>query len=101
MKIKKGDIVIVRSGKDRGKEGKVMSAFPKKAEVLVEGVHVVTRHQKSKKRGSRGEIIHKSMPVPVSIVALKDAKSGKPTRVGYSVVDGKKVRITKKSGEKV
>jgi large subunit ribosomal protein L24 len=100
MKIKKGDTVIVRSGKDKGKEGKVLRAFPKKTEVLVEGVHVVTRHQKSRRRGSRGEIIHKPMPVPVSIIALKDGKTGKPSRVGYKKEEGKKVRITKKSGEK-
>lgn len=104
MKIKKGDIVIVRSGKDRGKEGKVLTAFPKKSEVLVEGVHVVTRHQKSRQRGTQGQLVHKPMPVPVSVVALKDAKTGKPSRVGYKVEGegktAKKVRITKKSGEK-
>lgn len=101
MKIKKGDTVIVRSGKDKGKEGKVLRAFPKKSEVLVEGVHVVTRHQKSRRRGSKGELIHKPMPVPASIVALKDAKTGKAARVGYKVEGEKKVRIIKKSGEKV
>jgi len=101
MKIKKGDTVIVRSGKDKGKEGKVIRAFPKKNEVLVEGVHVVTRHQKSRRRGSKGELVHKSMPVPSSIVALKDAKTGMATRVGYKVEGEKKVRIIKKTGEKV
>lgn len=100
MKIKKGDTVIVRSGKDKGKEGKVLMAFPKKSEVLVEGVHVVTRHQKSKRRGQQGQLVHKSMPIPVSVIALKDAKTGKPSRVGYKMEEGKKVRITKKSGEK-
>jgi large subunit ribosomal protein L24 len=104
MKIKKGDVVIVRSGKDKGKEGKVIRAFPKKSEVLVEGVHVVTRHQKSKRRGTQGQLVHKPMPLPISVVALKDAKTGKASRVGYKM-DGegekaKKVRITKKSGEK-
>jgi len=93
--------VIVRSGKDKGKEGKVIRAFPKKNEVLVEGVHVVTRHQKSRRRGSKGELVHKSMPVPSSIVALKDAKTGMATRVGYKVEGEKKVRIIKKTGEKV
>lgn len=93
--------MIVRSGKDKGKEGKVIRAFPKKNEVLVEGVHVVTRHQKSRRRGSKGELVHKSMPVPSSIVALKDAKTGKATRVGYKVEGEKKVRIIKKTGEKV
>jgi large subunit ribosomal protein L24 len=101
MKIKKGDTVIVRSGKDKGKEGKVLRAFPKKSEVLVEGVHVVTRHQKSKRRGQQGQLVHKPMPVPTSIVSLKDVKTGKPSRVGYKVENDKKVRIIKKTGEKV
>ena len=100
MKIKKGDTVIVRSGKDKGKEGKVIQSFPNKSEVLVEGVHVVTRHQKSKRRGQQGQLVHKPMPVSVSIVGLKDAKTGKPSRVGYKIEDKKKIRITKKSGEK-
>lgn len=97
--------MIVRSGKDKGKEGKVIRAFPKKSEVLVEGVHVVTRHQKARSRGTQGQLVHKPMPVPVSIVALKDGKTGKPSRIGYTTEGegekAKKVRITKKSGEKV
>jgi large subunit ribosomal protein L24 len=101
MKIKKGDTIIVRSGKDKGKEGKVLRAFPKKGEVLVEGVHVVTRHQKARRRGSKGELVHKPMPVPVSVVALKDAKTGKAARVGYKVEGAKKVRIIRQSGEVV
>ena len=101
MKIKKGDTIIVRSGKDKGKEGKVLRAFPKKSEVLVEGVHVVTRHQKARRRGSKGELVHKPMPVPTSIVGLKDAKTGKAGRIGYKVEEGKKVRIIRQSGEAV
>ncbi len=101
MKIKKGDTIVVRSGKDKGKEGKVLSAFPKKQEVLVEGIHVVTRHQKSRRRGSQGQIVHKPMPIPVSVVALKNGKTGKAARVGYKVENGKKVRIIKQSGETV
>jgi large subunit ribosomal protein L24 len=99
MKIKKGDTVIVRSGKDKGKEGKVIRAFPKKNEVLVEGVHVVTRHQKARRRGSKGEIVHKPMPVPTSVIALKNEKTGKGARIGYKVESGKKVRIIRKTGE--
>lgn len=99
MKIKKGDTIVVRSGKDKGKEGKVLRSFPKTKEVLVEGIHVVTRHQKSRRKGSRGELVHKPMPVPVSIVALKEGKTGKPARVGYKVENGKKVRIIRKTGE--
>jgi len=105
MKIKKGDTVIVTAGKDRGKTGTVLRAFPKKHEVLVEGIHLVTRHEKSKRRGSQGQIISKPMPVPASNVALKDAKTGKAVRVGY-VVEGegasaKKVRVARPSGSKI
>ena len=105
MKIKKGDTVVVIAGKDRGKSGTVLRAFPKKSEVLVEGVHIVNRHQKSKRRGSQGQIIQKAMPVCVSNVAFKDAKTGKPSRVGYTTEGegkiAKKVRVARKSGTKI
>lgn len=100
MKIKKGDTVIVTAGKDRGKEGKVLRAFPKKEVVLVEGVNVVARHQKSRRRGQQGQVITKPMPFSASNVSIKDAKTGKPSRIGYTKEgeNGKKVRISKKSG---
>ena len=105
MKIKKGDTVIVTTGKDKGKEGTVVRSFPKQLKVLIEGVNVVNRHQKSKRRGSQGQIIQKAMPVCVSNVAFKDAKTGKPARVGY-VIEGegktaKKVRVTRTGGAKI
>ncbi|MCF7816097.1 MAG: 50S ribosomal protein L24 [Candidatus Pacebacteria bacterium] len=105
MKIKKGDTVIITTGKDRGKSGKVIRSFPKKHEVLVDGVHIVSRHQKSKKAGSQGQIVSKPMPIPVSNVALKDPKTDKPVRVGY-IREGegaktKKVRVARPSGEKI
>ena len=105
MKIKKGDTVIVNTGKDRGKEGVVLRVFPKHDEVLVEGVHIVSRHQRSSQRGSQGQIVKKPMPIPASNVNIKDPKSGKPARVGY-VTEGegekaKKIRIVKPSGEKI
>ena len=105
MKIKKGDTVVVITGKDRGKTGSVIRAFPKKHEVLVEGVHVVTRHQKSKRRGSQGQVVTKPMPIPSSNVALKDAKTGKAIRIGY-VIEGegkktKKVRVARPTGVKI
>lgn len=103
MKIKKGDIVVIRTGKDRGKEGKVLRTFPKKLTVLVEGVAVVSRHQKSKKRGSQGQIVTKPMPIPLANVGLKDSKSGKPVRVGYTKEgtgkEMKKVRVTRSNGK--
>jgi len=105
MKIKKGDTVIVIAGKDRGKEGVVLRAFPKKLEVLVEGVNVVHRHQKSNQRGSQGQILEKTMPLTISNVALKDSKTGKPVRVGYATEgeEGKKkkIRVTRPLGTKV
>ncbi len=93
------------TGKERGKEGKIIRAFPKKREVLVEGINAVTRHQKSKKRGSQGQVVTKPMPLPVANVALKDAKTGKAIRVGYMVEgegkNAKKVRVARPSGAKI
>lgn len=105
MKIKKGDTVLVTAGKDKGKEGKVMISFPKQMKVLVEGVNIAKRHQKAKRRGSQGQIIEKSMPIPVSNVAFKDAKTGKPVRIGY-ITEGegdaaKKVRVARPTGTKI
>jgi large subunit ribosomal protein L24 len=105
QKIKKGDTVIIRSGKDRGKSGSVLRVFPKKGMVLVEGVAVVKRHKKATRRGSLGQIIEKPSPIPMSVVGLKDPKTGKATRVGYVIrgegKDAKKVRVAKKSGSDV
>ncbi len=93
--------MIVTAGKDRGKEGTVVRAFPKKMQVLVEGVAVAQKHQKSRRRGTQGQIIAKPMPIPVANVAIKDPKTGKPVRVGYKVEDKKKVRIVHKTGTKL
>jgi large subunit ribosomal protein L24 len=101
MKIKKGDTVIVTAGKDRGKEGTVLQSFPKKRVVLVEGVNVVDKHQKARRRGVQGQIVAKPMPIPVANVALKDPKTGKPVRVGYKVEDTKKIRVVHKTGTKL
>lgn len=105
MKIRKGDTVTVIGGKDRGKQGTVLRVFPKKDEVLVEGVNVATHHEKSRRRGQVGQIIERPTPIHVSNVAVKDKKSGKPARIGY-MIEGegekaKKVRVTRPSGEKV
>lgn len=104
MKIKKGDKVVVIAGKDKGKTGEVTLAIPKKAQVVVEGVHVVTKHQKSRQARSQGQIINKNMPVHVSNVALIGEKD-KAVRVGYTVEkDGKKttkVRVARPSGKKI
>jgi large subunit ribosomal protein L24 len=99
MHVKKGDKVQVISGKDKGKQGVILESFPKKERVLVEGVNVVKKHSKPSQANPQGGIISQEAPIHVSNVMPLDPKSGQPTRVGYKLEDGKKVRIAKKSGE--
>ena len=101
MKIKKDDKVVVLSGKDKGKPGKVLIADPKGAKVVVEGVNVDTKHQKPRKQGEEGGIIKVETPIYVSKVQLVCPKCGKATRVGYKVENGKKTRVCKKCGAEV
>lgn len=98
MKIKKDDNVIVIAGADKGKTGTVLRAFPKDNKVLVSGVNVHKKHQRARKSNEKGQIIDKAMPINASNVMLLDPKTNKPTRVGRKVVDGKSVRVAKKSG---
>lgn len=98
MKIRKDDNVIVISGKDKGKTGRVLQAFPRENKVLIAGVNVIKRHERPKKRGSKGQIVDKTMPVNASNVMIVDPKDGKRTRVGLKVEGDKKVRVTKNSG---
>lgn len=103
MKIKKGDTVKVLSGKDKGKIGKVTTTIAATAQVVVEGVHVVTKHQKNKRSRAQGQIIEKSMPISASTVALMEG--GKTVRVGY-IFEGEgdkrtKVRVARPSGKKI
>jgi len=97
MKIKKGDQVIVLSGDDKGKKGEVIKAMPKEGKVVVQGVNLVKRHTKAS-QASAGGIITKEAPLAVSKVAICTA-DGKPSKVGYTVKDGKKARVARKSGE--
>ncbi|WP_164218765.1 50S ribosomal protein L24 [Virgibacillus sp. YIM 98842] len=99
MHVKKGDKVKVISGKDRGKEGTILEAFPKKDRVLVEGINMVKKHAKPSQDNPQGGILELEASIHVSNVMPIDPKSGEPTRVGYKDNDGKKVRIAKKSGE--
>ncbi|WP_080876126.1 50S ribosomal protein L24 [Oceanobacillus timonensis] len=99
MHVKKGDKVKVLSGKDRGKEGTVLEAFPKKERVLVEGVNMIQKHAKPSQDNPQGGILNIEAPIHVSNVLPVDPKSGEPTRVGYEIKEGKKIRIAKKSGE--
>ncbi|MDP1538691.1 MAG: 50S ribosomal protein L24 [bacterium] len=101
MKIKKGDMVLVISGKDRGKKGKVLQVFPKENRVMVEGVNLRKKHRKPKKSGEKGQIITLPGSVSVSNVKLVCSKCGKPTRGGYKIVEKKKFRICKKCGQEI
>ena len=97
MKIKKDDMVIVITGKDKGKKGKVLKAMPKENRVIVEGVNVQTKHQKQTQK-ARAEIKHIEGPIDVSNVMYYDKKADAPVRIGYKIENGKKVRISKKTG---
>ncbi|MDD4212321.1 MAG: 50S ribosomal protein L24 [Bacilli bacterium] len=97
MKIKKGDTVIVISGNDKGKTAQVLKVLVKENRVLVEGVNVVSRHTKPSNANPDGGIIKKEAPIDASNVMLVDPKTNERTRVGYKVVDGKKVRYAKKT----
>ena len=99
MHVKKGDKVMVISGKDKGKTGVILAAFPKQDRVLVEGINMVKKHAKPSQSNPQGGIVNQEAPIHVSNVMNIDPKSGEPTRVGYKMEDNKKVRVAKKSGE--
>ena len=99
FKVKKGDHVVVLTGRDKGKHGEVIEVRPKENRALVRGVNMVRRHQKQSQTTESG-IISKEGPINLSNLALEDPKDGKPTRVGFKfLTDGKKVRFAKRSGE--
>jgi large subunit ribosomal protein L24 len=99
FKIKKGDNVVVLSGKDRGKRGEVLRVLPKENRVLVQGVNVVKRHTRPS-QAQPGGVLEREAPVHISNLALEDPKTGLATRVGYKFLDdGRKVRFAKRSGE--
>jgi large subunit ribosomal protein L24 len=98
-KIKKGDRVVVLSGKDKGKHGEVVKSMPKEGKVVVSGVNIAVRHAKPSQANPQGGLQRSEAPLHVSKVAVEDPKTGKPTRVRFEERDGKKVRIAVKSGE--
>jgi len=98
-KIKKGDRVVILTGKDKGRQGAILRVMPKDERVVVEGLNMVQRHTRPTQGDPQGGIKSKEAPLHVSNVALVDPKSGGPTRVGFRIEDGKKVRFAKKSGE--
>ena len=98
MKLRKGDPVVVLSGKDKGKSGEVIRTLPKEGKVIVDGVNIARKHQKARKATMQGGIINKDMPIEVSNVAIVGS-DGRPTRIGFKVnKDGTKVRIDRRTG---
>ncbi|NBC88658.1 MAG: 50S ribosomal protein L24 [Alphaproteobacteria bacterium] len=100
-KVRKGDSVVVLSGKDKGRTGTVARVLPRESKVVVEGINVVARHRKPSQQNPQGGIDRSPAPMHISKVALADPKDGKPTRVRFEEKDGKKVRVAVKSGETI
>ena len=102
MKIRKDDTVIVLSGKERGKKGKVLATMPQTGKVIVEGVNMATRHTKPRRQGETGGIIQQEAPLYASKVMRVCPKCGKPTRAAYKfLADGSKARVCKKCGDTI
>ena len=100
-KIKKGDTVVVRSGKDKGRTGTVMQVLPKDDKVLVQGINVAARHRKPTQANPQGGIDRREAPLHISKVSVADPKTGKATRVRFETKGDKKVRVAVKSGETI
>jgi large subunit ribosomal protein L24 len=101
LKIKKGDNVVVISGRDKGRTGEVLRVFPTEGRVIVQGVNIAKRHTKPR-MGEPGGIVEKELALHISNVAHVDPASGKPTRIGYKILgDGRKVRVARASGETI
>lgn len=101
MKIIKNDTVLIKSGKDKGKKGKVMKIFPPDFKIVVEGINLVKKHAKPKKQGEKGQIVNIPKPLSVSNVMLVCPKCGQPTRVGYKFAEAGKLRICKKCKQEI
>jgi len=101
MKVKKGDLVLIISGKDKGKTGKIIKALPKDLKILVEGVNIRKKHAKPKKQGEKGQIVEIPSPLNISNVKLICPKCGKATRVGYNFDKDIKKRVCKKCKQEI
>ena len=99
LKLKVGDKVQVNAGEHKGSQGSIVSLDKVKNRAIVEGVNLVSKHQKPSSNNPQGGIVQKEAPIHISNLSLLDSKDGSPTRVGYEVRDGKKVRVSKKSNE--
>jgi large subunit ribosomal protein L24 len=100
-KIRKGDKVVVLSGRDKGKTGEITAAMPKDEKVVVSGVNIAVRHKKATQTNPQGGLERREAPMHISKVAIVDPKDGKATRVRFETTDGKKVRVAARSGEKI
>jgi len=101
MKLKKGDNVIIITGKDKGKKGKIVRVLPEKNKVVVEGLNMMKKSQRPRKSGEKGQIISIAMPIHASNVMIVDPKTGKGSRIGKKIIGDKKVRISKKSNQEI
>jgi len=101
MKIKKGDTILIISGKDKGRKSKILQVLSKKQKIVVEGVNIRKKHIKPRKTGEKGQIIETPGSLHISNVKLICRKCGKPIRVGYKIAEGKKFRICKKCGQEI
>lgn len=101
MKIKKGDTVLIISGKDRGKQGKILNVLPKEKKLVVEGANIRKKHTKPRKQGEKGQVVETPAAISFSNVKLICSKCGKPTRVGYKIIENKKYRICKKCSQEI
>jgi large subunit ribosomal protein L24 len=99
MKIKKGDKVQIMAGKDRGKQGEVLHVLPTIEKVVVKGVSVMKRHVRARREGEKGERIEKEAPIHVSNVMVVCPHTNKPTRIGYKIEGGEKIRMSKRAGK--
>ena len=101
MKLKKGDNVIVVTGKDKGKKGKIVRVLPRDNKVVVDGINILKKHQRPRKTGEKGQVIKMAMPIHISNVMIVDPKTGKQSKIGKKKVGDKMVRISKKSGQEI
>lgn len=96
MRLKKGDNVLVITGKDKGRKGKIMRAYPANSNILIEGLNLKKKHRRPRKEGEKGQVVEMPAPIHISNVKLICSKCSKPTRTGYLIEGGKKTRICKK-----
>lgn len=101
MKLKTGDQVLIISGKDRGRKGKILKTLPKEGKIVVEGINIHKKHVRPKRQGEKGQVVQVPAPMDSSNAKLVCAKCSKPARAGHKVTSGKKYRVCKKCGEEI